>query len=490
MTGFKCIRKKLIVVASVLSVVVAGRAYGQTHPPAKVGKPLVTKTLSATVATPALIGKTKAAAEVALKKAGLKMGTALYTSTGKGKPGTVVKQQPAAKTRAAKGSAVTIWLLGNAPDGAQPAQGDAASGLKPKLVARGKTLFMEFAQNMRNVTVFDANGKILQQFKSGRRFDITPSLVKTKAGLIKVTGEPQSGGVQKRRGPSDPPDCMEIPLYDFRHFYQRWVEIEDDRTIDRHEPANNSIAGAPLVSAGYYSGEVGGGDATDYLKATAGVSGVGTLIQVEVKSGAVELHYYYPNRVRIDGNTNKFWIALAPGTTFYFQVSPTGAAATDYRIRISKKRLDDAYEVNDTFAQAKVFGAGRAFLGNVINSSSLHVGVSDFYKINVPEPQNLRIVVTNAGLATGNQVQISLYNAHNTLDISGTGGANSCTLERDLRLEWPRPDEHPVFPAGQWRIEVRTPTATAGYPAAYGNGDPPNCYTQPAGYTLTVTVRP
>ncbi len=490
MLGFQMNRLKMMLWVAALSVAVVGNAYARAQSPAKKIQPQVIKPVSETVATPALLGKTKAAADLVLKNAGLKMGKTRYAATGRVKPGRVVKQQPRAKTIVAKGSAVDIWLLRKAPEAAKQVQKTAQALPNARIFPSNKTLFMEFPRKVGPIVISDDRGNVLQKFNGGRRFNITPSLMKTKAGQIFVSPQPPSGGVPRRLDVREDLYRRAYRLDDHHSLYRRFLVIDDDSTIDRHEPANNTITGAPLLSAGYFSGQVGGDDATDYLKATATSGGVGTLVQVEVKSGSVQLHYYYPNRSRIDGYTDKFWIALAPGTTFYFQVSPTGAASTDYRISVSKKRLTDAYEANDTFAQAKVLGTGRTFLGNVINGSSNHVGVSDFFQFNVPAPQNLRIQVTHAGLASGNQVEISLYNRNNTHVTSQTGNAGGCTLNHDLRPAWPHPDEHPVFPAGQWRVEVRTPTAGGGYPEAYGNGDPPACYTSPTGYSLSITVLP
>jgi hypothetical protein len=443
------------------------------------------------ISTPDLIGKTREEAETALIKVGLKPGTVLTTQTGKGKPGTIVQQQPAAKTAVAPGSAVNFWILGAPAALTKPGQ-KAATPIQPKIQPKQKLLFLEFPEEVVNVAVFDAKGALLQRFAGGRSFDITESLIKSKAGKILVEFEPRSGGSVPEPVPQRgtiPPDRMPFDLARYRNLAAASFTIEDDTTIERHESANNAITGAVQVTAGYYSGEVGGSDASDYCKVTANHSGFGTLIQIEVKSGSVTLGLYDPTRAYLDANNRKIWIALRPDTTFYFQVSSTGVAAGAYRLAISKNTLTDAYEANDSFSQAKTFGAGRAFLANVIDSTGHHVGIKDFYKFRVPEPQNLRLEVTNAGLAGGDQVTLSLYDANGEHVTSNTGNAAGCVLAYDLRPVWSG-STWPPFPAGDWRIEVSTPTAGAGSPKAYGTGDPPVCYTQAIGYTLTNAVLP
>ncbi|RPI75127.1 MAG: PASTA domain-containing protein [Desulfobacteraceae bacterium] len=497
-------KKRFVLLAGLLSIMVFN-AYGEKpeaasmEKSAPLGAPVllakVVQPISKTILAPDLIGKTRDEAEAALIKLGLKPGSVKTTPSGQGKPGTVVRQQPATKTAMSLGASVDLWVL------ARPAASTAsvkpapktATALTPTLQSKQKSLFLEFPEEIAGVAIFDANGALLQRFPSGRSFDITESLIKSKAGRIMVEFQPRSGGGVPTPVPmrgTIPSDRIPFELARYHHLADRTFTVEDTTTIDRHEPGNNVIGSAVQVTAGYYSGEVGGGDAADYCKVTSNHSGFGTLIQIEVKSGSVTLGLYDPTRVYLDANNRKIWIALRPDTTFYFQVSPTGAAAGAYRLAISKNTLTDAYEANDSFAQAKIFGAGRAFLGNVIDSTGRHIGIKDFYKFNVPEPQNLRLEVSGAGLAGGDQATLALYDANGTLVTSTTGNAAGCTLAHDLRAEWSGGSTWPPFPAGDWRVEIATPTAGAGSPKAYGTGDAPACYTQAAGYALTITVVP
>lgn len=432
-----------------------------------------------------------------LTKAGLKAGAVIVVHQGAGKPGTIIQQQPLAKAAVAPGSMVQLWVLN--PPAAQTGPGMMKPGplsqpsFKPTLRSEQDALFLDFPQDVFDVEILDAKGTLLQNFAKGRKFDITKSLEMTKAGRIFVAFKNRPGGGVPKAVPmrgSLPPDAIPYELaryHDFR--VERYIY---SRTIEDAEPGNNAIGTAPSLDSlgGRYEGRVGGDDAADYAKLTTGAGGFGTLVEVEVISGSVNLFLYDPVRTHLTESTTKVWIALKPNTTMYFQIAPTGAASTSYRVKVKTTQLVDVYEANDTFAQAKVFGAGRAFLGNVINSMGQHVGISDYFTWSVPEPQNLRVEVSGVGLAAGQQVQISLYDRNGSHVTSNTGNANSCTLNHDLRPEWPRPDEHPVFPAGTWRIEVRTPTAGAGSPSAYGTGTPPSCYTSISGYSLTVSVLP
>lgn len=459
----------------------------------KIGKPTV---------VPNLIGKTKAAAETALKKSGLKIGTLRTTPTGKGKPNTVVRQKPTAKKRVAKGSGVDLWLLKPAITAKDKSLSKRAVQLKPRLYPQKKKLLMEFPKEVRNLVIYDSRGKALQRFKGGRRFDITASLNKTNAGRI-IVGFDQAPGeavprISYHRRPEDHPERMAFALDSYRDLASRYITIDDARTIERNEPDNDTIAGATRISAGFYTGELGREehgrvDATDYLKAVSNSRGFGTLVEVNVESGNVELHLYDPIENLKGSDQNKIWIALTPSTTFYFQVTPTGPGITTYRLRISYTTIQDPFETNDTptTAPTMVTRIQDAFLGNVINSAGTHVGVNDWYKVHLTEPQNLRLVVENAGLDSTDLVHIYLYQPdYPDPDASNEGlpgrNADGGVLQVDLRPIY----EGHTFPVGNWRILVTTSTAGAGYPEAFGTGDPPDCYTQETGYSLTKTVLP
>ena len=175
-------------------------------------------------------------------------------------------------------------------------------------------------------------------------------------------------------------------------------------------------------------------------------------------------------------------------------MSPTGSASGAYRIRIRKNRLNDTCEANDSVAQARTYGAGQVFLGNVINSSGNPVGFNDYYTLHIDEPKHVRIAVANAGLASGEQVTVSLYDANHTLVASEyySGNANGCTLTHDLRADWAGVD-YPPFPGGDWHILISdsgTNSSGGGSPSAYGLGDPPAAYTRTDGYTISMTLTP
>jgi hypothetical protein len=451
--------------------------------------------LAAKASVPGVTGKTRTDAEKALTKAGFRIGIVQQTPTGKGRPGTVIRQSPAASVPAAKGSAVNIWILTKNGMGLQPSGQPAGSQdqPQPRFQASHKKLLMTFPGTVPGVVVYDSKGQVLQTFDSGRQFDITESLHKTNGGTIYL-------GIAPKPGPTavpmrwDPRDRIPYNLARYRDLASAWIIPVDDRAMADSEPGNDAIGGAALLGVGYVNGEVGGDDAADFGRVAALGTGTGTLVQVEVVSGSVELYLYGPTRTYLDGGDRNVWIALAPGTNFYFEVRPTGFTSTAYRVRISKRQLNDAYEANDSLGQAKIFSTGRAFLGNVINSSGAHVGFNDYYKIRIDEPKNVRINVTQAGLASGKRVTVSLYDPHGTLVSAEdtAGNANGCGFYYDLRPDWDDPSYPVPFPAGDWRIlvsEYSSNTSGIGSPAAYGLGAPPAAYTR-SDHWMTTTLTP
>ncbi len=262
---------------------------------------------------------------------------------GKGKTGTIVKQSPKSKTKITKGSAVNIWLLKQKSRlSTRPESKMLAKNIKPKLFEKKKKLYMEFPREVQNVKVRDKNGKILQSFKKGRKFDITKSLKLTKAGNIKIyfTPAPKRGSGVPKSGPVPKPPIQyseldhTIKLIKFNHlrFSERAI-FTDSSSIDAGEPSNDSAGGATLLGrAGRYSGDVGGdSDSIDYLRFTTGASGYGTLVTISRISGSIELNLYRPGAGgTLAGDNNKVWIALKPNTTFNFSVEPSGTGMTAY----------------------------------------------------------------------------------------------------------------------------------------------------------------
>lgn len=363
---------------------------------------------------------------------------------------------------------------------------------KPRFQARDKKLFMEFPKTVQKVTVYNQKGTVLQKFGKGRAFDITKSLMQVKAGTIVLGISPTPGTPVPMRW--DPRDRIPYELSHHRALARNYIFPEDSTTIESHEPANNNISGAPLLGAGYAEGEVGGDDAMDYIRISSLGDGTGTLVKVEVVSGSVELDLYGPTRTYLDGRDRKVWIALAQGASCYVAIQPTGYTSTDYRISISKRLLNDAYEANDNRTQAKTFGVGKAFLGNVINSGGHHVGFNDFYKVRINDPKSVRVNVSNVGLVSGKRVTVSLYEPGGThvSTENYAGNTSGCTFNYDLRPDWDDPSYPVPFPAGDWVIlvsEYSSNESGIGSPAAYGRGNPPQAYTR-ADYDMTVTLTP
>ena len=455
-----------------------------------------------TVMVPKLTAKPVNEAETLLKKAGLKIGEIHSLKKAAAAAAIVIRQNPAAGTKAVRGSAVDIWVQQKplVPRSVSPVKSSPA--LSPRLTRQNQRLFLEFPQDVLDVEVYDHRQKVVQRFKQGRRFDVTDALKKISGSRLKVGYVPKSGrGVPKRAADPDPRLYAEMP-YHLRMQSRAAYTYEDDSTIERNEPANNTINGATQVSAGHYSGTVGGdGDDADFLKATTSDRGFGSLVIVEVLSGRVRLHLYDPGKRYLDNHSDKVWIALRPNTTFYFQVEPTGFGDTPYTVAISKKTINDPYEANDTFTTAKTFTAARGFLGNVMNSAGRNAGGDDWYKIRLDTARKIRIEVGNAGLPSGDGVTVYLYepgNSFHPLAHNETAGdpVNIKTPERGV-LEVDLPSHYaPIsasgvaFPPGDWRILITTHVHGPDLPPSYGTGQVPACFTRTSGYTLTVTDIP
>ena len=459
------------------------------------------------ISTPNLLRKTKIQAKSILMKCGLKTGKVVYVTTGKGKTGTIVKQSPKAKIKISKGSAVNIWILkqkGRLTTGkntlpTRPGSQMSAKNVKPRLFEKNKKLYMKFPRMVQNVKICDRNGKILQRFKRGQKFDITKSLKLTKAGNIRIYFMPApkpGGGVPKTR--------MHIPfpgndkfidlfgwrslLNDFRP--QPRLDLVNHSTIEDGEN-NNHFDRAVLLGKGWYEGKVDrSSDPRDYLKYRTGGSGFGSLVMISKVSGNIKISLYKPKKGGLISDNSKVWIALKPNTTFYFMIEPTASGPTTYTISLREKTLNDPHENNDTFRTAKEIREGTisgGLLVNLYDSGSNISGVRDYFKINLTEPKNIRITVNNAGLPSNNYVLIYLRNPSDTNIWNNEGGRenNSDRIVKNLRTY--HTDANP-FPPGFWRIMV-TENVDHDYPSPYGEGDPPICYSG-SGYSLTVEFLP
>ena len=364
--------------------------------------------------------------------------------------------------------------------------GKRDSKITPKLIRQNKNVFLKFTEEVRDVAIYDEKAGKIQQFKKGRQFDITESIKKSKGKEIKVVffRWERDRGMSEGALPFEDNGASSIlptlKIYKDLSSLLGWL-----RNVDSTEPENDSISGAFAASRGRITGEVGGDDAADYIKFTTGSTGFGTYVQVNRTSGNVNLHLYDPVRRYLDWDGNKVWIALAPGATFYVQVVPGGSVSTEYELNINVSVINDGLEPNDSFTQAKTFGSpGNSVLCNVFTSAGNYIGIRDYYKFDMTEEKLVRVSVSNAGLESGKNVSISLYDETNTHHSTTEGTRSSVVFSYDLRGMYIA--DHPPFPAGEWRILVSTHTPDD--TGAYGTGDGPECYTDPAGYTIDLDL--
>jgi hypothetical protein len=452
---------------------------------------------------PSLIGKDKAQTEKALAEAGLELGTVQFTTSARGKPGTVVQQKPRAKSTVAKGSAVNVVVLLR-----------AAATVSPKIVQRGEKVFMEFPDTVKDVTISDQKGNKLQQFNTGRRFEITESAVVTKAGRITVKWKspppaklylpwPPLGGTA---GDIDHTANFDSSHYVNEDIFRQVSHLEqvveqtqadesalalmtpDTTTIENGEPANNDISGAVQISAsGFYSGTVGGDDPQDYVKIIMGPHQAGTLVSASVYSGSVKLSHSYP--LELVEDVDALWFAAAPGETYRIVIEPTTAGETPYTIAISIKPVYDVHEPNNDFQSATPITLGNPINGcfceafELGGAQSSLINEEDWYKIHLPTPQKIRIHISSVGLGSG-KATLRLYSPDNALFKSATGTNNEAELVVDFpsmfnQSEWQSQGYHNCC----WRIKVDS-TANL-FP--WGEGVPPDNYKP---YQLVVTAIP
>jgi hypothetical protein len=516
MKGFKITNSNIAFVALVFLVglgLVLGTAWAQKARTGDRGGVSTPETITAPptkevqyVQVPDLIGKTEELAKEELAKAGLKAGKVQFTTLGKGKPDTVVKQKPTATARVAQGSTVDLWVLRERAFPKAKAPEKEPAEVTPEVVQKGKKVYLKFPQTVKDVTIYDDKGNKLQQFNKGKRFEITESVLATKAGLIKVVFSPKPKGKPKGgvlKGGPPPPQFIEalINLSHLEHLPDliRGIAImtADKTTIENGEPGNDEIDGATTVGTGSYYGELDyyadPSDPADFLRITAGSGGFGTFFVIKVLVGDVELLLYDPTTAYIatSGYTGKLWIAVKPNVTFYVEVQPTGYDTTQYTISISSRVINDTCEPNDTIAQAKDFHNQILFLCNVMDNAGNHVGINDWYKITWQYARKMKLIVRYAGLPDYDDVIIYLYEPdsgpYDAHVASARGDNNGVELVVDLpSMYYPGyPDPRFPFPAGEWKIQVTNSTAGDGiYPLPYGKGDAPSCFYRSSGYWL------
>jgi hypothetical protein len=460
------------------------------------------------VLVPDLMGKTKGEAEKALQKIGLKAGKIQYTTSGKGKAGTVVKQKPEAEERLAKGGEVDLWIMKSMMLKTTGVTKMKMAKFTPKLFQEGKKAYLEFPGTVKDVIISDRKGKKLQKFKSGKKFDITESILKNKGGKIKVAFTPSPMPGIKGGPPSPVPQNVEIDPSDYfdpdilkpedtkkamlkPQLRGEMVTLDkDNTTMENSEPGNNTHNGAPLVSAGLYAGTVGDtNDPTDMIRVTSGPGGIGSLIWVSVFTGNVNIALFGPANNFLAGWDNSAYIAIEPNISVYFSIVPkTSGGPVNYIISVSTRELIDDNEDNDMwFLATKLSGWGPVTATGLLFNVEDNLGLShvdrDYFKYNIGNAdKRIRITVTNVELPSPGGFDIYVHEPSTSPDwVAHTWGTTSATLDVDL----PTLYASKPFPSGYWLVDLKPRT----WGPHHGKGIPSAHYKSP-GYQITVEKLP
>jgi len=500
MKDFKISKRKAALMVLILLVAVSlaiGASGAQKAAPADSGDMTVPKTVTAPpakivvnyVLVPDLIGKTEEEAEIAFKKIGLKPGKVQLTMVGKEKPGTVVKQNPIAKTKVAKGSAVDLWILRGKTVSTAKATTKKTTTVSPKIVQRGKKVYLEFPETVRNVTISDEKGNKLQQFNKGKRFDVTESVFMTKGGRINVAWKPSLPDKLYMPGPPSGGTAVDTKLtanFDSSRYINEdilkqkgIVEVAqttgkipklniDDTFIESREPRNNDIF-CELPGPKLYKGSVGApNDPVDRLAFASGSSPHGAVVSVHLVSGNVNLTLYYGAILIANPlveNGSGFWIALRPSDYIFFCVQPTGTGESPYTIAVSHKYILNPNEAQQTEANPMQLHLGGGTREGALLPRFSGSDWEDWFFVHLPQSQRLRIIVTDAELPTYNKVRIGICpenSDHAYEEVVGT--YNGATLET-----W---QSYP----GTWKIRVSLAGPGVEF---HGTGTIPSCYRKP-----------
>jgi hypothetical protein len=167
----------------------------------------VTPKTKTKIRVPNLMKVAEPQAKKIIKKLGFKIGKINYQIRGKGKPNTVIKQNPKPGIYAAKGSQIDLLILKTKSliksksilkekyqDKKTSPKAKRGSKLAvPKIQKIGKDFYLIFPEAVRNVSVFGSSGKAKQTFNFGKKFKITSSMQKAKGGKL-ITEYTDSSG--------------------------------------------------------------------------------------------------------------------------------------------------------------------------------------------------------------------------------------------------------------------------------------------------------
>ncbi len=136
-----------------------------------------------------LMGETELQAKKIINKLGFKIGKIKYQIVGRGKPNTVIKQNPKAGTYAAKGSQINLLILKKTP----PKIIRGSKTAVPKIQKIGKDYYLIFPEAVKNVSVLGSSGKANQTSTFGKKFKITSSMEKAINGKLIIKYTDSSG---------------------------------------------------------------------------------------------------------------------------------------------------------------------------------------------------------------------------------------------------------------------------------------------------------
>lgn len=159
------------------------------------------------VVVPNLLGKSRTEAIRIIKKLGLKMGRINTVKKGKGKPDTIVRQSPKAKTKTGQGSKVDLWMLKPAAS-VHKTKNTSSRTTKPvKTVSRKKTCkwCISNTLKLRPVTHARQCEKTQGQCFSSKSEALRKLQVLKKQKQMKAAKSPSAGKGRRPISPASPP---------------------------------------------------------------------------------------------------------------------------------------------------------------------------------------------------------------------------------------------------------------------------------------------
>ncbi len=159
------------------------------------------------IRVPNLLGETELEAKKIIKKLGFKIGKIEYQKQSKGKPNTVIKQNPKAGIYAVKGSQINLLIFKIKPmtqsktilkekyhgKKASPKTRHGSKPAAPKIQKIGNDFYLIFPEAVKNVSVLGSSGRANQTSTFRKKFKITSSMEKVKGSKLIVKYTDSSG---------------------------------------------------------------------------------------------------------------------------------------------------------------------------------------------------------------------------------------------------------------------------------------------------------